>query len=306
MNPGSVMIYRVIAGDTLRKIARKFRRSVGELLLANPQLTPKQGRDPDVIYPDEEITIAAPRFNLTIAETTAVQGCMMTQTQMAEQTSKPKRKNNDKVYAIVVADRVVGDYLFGIYHYSIQLWQYDNEIGEDDEMSLGDLNFKGGSALKQASIELLRNNNNWKVWKYQNTDWKVRGVSISVIHFSDRSDKLAIIKEGDKREVLAVWQSIERLASSYGFAEQGGDEFTGDFKCWPDSKYQLPKETPFNNSNTFIRYLISQAGLAMKELNGFHPGEQQPEAVANIYSERPWQDSQKPPAKPNYTPNITI
>ena len=105
--------------------------------------------------------------------------------------------------------------------------------------------------------------------------------------------------QGSDKDVKAKWDLIVKNASQYGYAEQAS--FSA-FVNWPNSKYQMPGDIPFNNSNAFVRDMVSQAGITMFELNGSHPGENSPSPVPNVYGGPPWRKGQQAPPMPTSTP----
>jgi hypothetical protein len=75
------------------------------------------------------------------------------------------------------------------------------------------------------------------------------------------------------------WEVIKGLSRNYDFAEQAIlDNPPANVKKWPASKYAAFG----TNSNTFVRYIVKQAGLKMVEINnlsgiaGMHPGDMSP------------------------------
>ncbi len=207
---------------------------------------------------------------------------------------------------IAVADRAVGGTMGTFYHYSIQYWKTQCDVKLRKEMDVDDLKKIDKNASKLGSIELLRQAG-WKVWAIseggvisKKKGWKIIDTSISVIKYSDSSTNLAAIYTGDVQSVKAKWNSILYKAKTYDYAEQ--PSFNGSFMKWPNSKYQMPGDKPFNNSNTFIRYLVSSSGLLMIELGGSHPGANSPLKVPNIYGGYPWKEGQKAPSAPTTKP----
>ena len=282
--------YQVKKGDTLSSIAARHSITVGELLSVNQQLTSANGRDPNVIYPDELLTIPAPQFSSESAENNTIQACMSSSSQLDK--INDEQSKDDKVFAIVVADRVVKN-VFVAYHYSVQLWCYDGMLNNSSQMTVEELKSNVPHAKKVESIELLRDEG-WSVWEKDLKRTEVTTVSISVIYFEDTSTKLAVLKEGEESIITAKWQKLTQLARQYKFAEQGGSTFQGNFINWPNSKYQLPWDEPFNNSNTFIRDIINNAGLKMVELPGKHPGDTKPSNITSQYASVPWRTGDKP------------
>lgn len=77
--------------------------------------------------------------------------------------------------------------------------------------------------------------------------------------------KSAPIYTGTNSEVMAKWNLIMKESSSYRWAEQSA----GSTANFPQSIYGSPEYSqpfaspiPFNNSNTFARYVLSKANLS--------------------------------------------
>ncbi len=105
------------------------------------------------------------------------------------------------------------------------------------------------------------------------------------------------------QDVKTKWDSVVQNAKNYKFAEQGGTNFKGVFTNWPNSKYKMPGEgSPLNNSNTFIRTIVSESGLTMIELDGEHPGTNKPVPVKKVYGTDPWKKGSTPPPQPTSKP----
>ena len=285
--------YTVKWGDTLSQIAVDNKTSVEEILKINPEIS-----NPDFIRVGQVITIPVDKQNKESFNDDIDQSFS---TLPADAEVQPCPKDEDKKYFIAVADRSV-DYTGGLFfHYSVQFWESSGEVPLREEMTVTSLN----NATKINSIELLRNDDGWNVYVYNGKkwfsdepNWQIKGVSLSVIFFSDRSTKFAAIYKGEKQDVEKKWRDITKNAKNYGYAEQGGGSFNGRFFKWPDSKYQMPGDKPFNNSNTFIRNIIMSAGCTMMELKGSHPGNASPSKIPNKYSERPWKNGETPPPVP--------
>lgn len=111
-----------------------------------------------------------------------------------------------------------------------------------------------------------------------------------------------VLQQGVESEIESVWDNLKNIAKSYAYAEQGGDNFSGVFSNWPNSKYQMPGNSPFNNSNTFVRFSVVQAGLTMTEMGGSHPGENTPINIPDVYSDSPWREGSDPLPQPSNTP----
>ncbi len=274
-------------GNTLHGIAKANGVTLGELLAANPQFT-QGGRNPNLIVPGENVKIPEKKFS------------------QSSGLNQPVAQCPESICFVAVADRAVGGTLGMFYHYSLQYWKISPDIALNSEMEVVDVTALGASQLGQ--VELLRNNDGWDVWESKQKwfrdqrVWKEEGVSISVVHFTDSSTKLAAIHKGPCPDVKAIWDTIRQNAAQYEYAEQGGDSFTGVFKKWPNSKYQMPWDEPFNNSNTFVREMVSRAGLAMFELGGSHPGDNAPSPVLDIYGSDPWGSGQTAPPAPETAP----
>lgn len=293
--------YRVAPGDSLWSIAKAHGITLGELLTANPKLTKSHGRDPDLIFPGEHIIIPDSKFSEQADIDQTVVPCSI----LPEDKTK-KEDEEEKRFFIAVADRSVKGFLGAVNHYSIQYWRCDEEVSSKGEMSVVDLSGKYSNATKIESVELLRNTG-WEVWIYKaptfsfsaEPTWQVDDISVSVIHFSDSSENLLVLKQGSESEVKPIWDKLKKSAANYEFAEQGGENFNGNFVHWPNSKYQIPIiDSPANNSNTFARFVIGWAGLKMIELDGSHPGDDIPTNVPDIYGEAPWRAGEDPPPMP--------
>lgn len=197
---------------------------------------------------------------------------------------------------IAVADRRVDTALNpGLwYHYSIEYWLSCDDIELLKEYEASEWTKKPG-VRRIHSVELLRDNTGWRVWQQEEQQWKIKAVSVSVIQFDENSgNNLAAIFKGRPSEVRQNWRRVVDLAKAYRFAEQSG--FNGNFQNWPNSKYQMPGDDPFNNSNTFVRDVVQRAGFVMKELKGSHPGLNTPVAVPDVYGgTRPFKG---PPPQP--------
>jgi len=224
----------------------------------------------------------------------------------AEEQDKEEDKEEDKEFHfIAVADRAVDGFFGLFYHYSLQYWKTSSEVALNNEIKKEDLN----DAEKLGSTELLANKDeDWEVWVYKGKkwlldepNWKKGKVKISFIHFSDKSSKLAAVYKDSKQKVKTKWDTILKNARSYGYAEQKESSFNGNFRKWPNSKYQFAYvDKPENNSNVFVRYMVSEAGLMMFELSGNHPPKNQntPSSIPNIYSKKPWKKGEKAPPAP--------
>lgn len=111
-----------------------------------------------------------------------------------------------------------------------------------------------------------------------------------------------MFSQGSQAKISRQWKKISGGVKFYAYAEQGGSGFSGKFKKWPNSKYQLPGDKPFNNSNTFVRAMVRSGGLPMMELSGSHPGDNTPSKLVNVYSDKPWKNGQPAPPAPKNPP----
>jgi hypothetical protein len=139
---------------------------------------------------------------------------------------------------------------------------------------------KDNVAKKRESTELLADDG-WKVWRLKNgTKWKLENTKISVIHYGDNGIKFAAIYKGTPQQVKQQWAKVIQQAQGYRYAEQPG--LTGVFRNWPNSRYDTADDA--NNSNTYIRDIVTKSGMTMKELGGSHPGRNSPRPVPDDYS----------------------
>jgi hypothetical protein len=161
-------------------------------------------------------------------------------------------------------------------------------------------------ATREATIELLQYPDESSLLPYgwRREGWKdatgrkgsqyhrwIVTVGISGISYLPGTAKRFIVVKpcATKRD----WEMITKNAENYDYAEDLATlKAGGALSNWPDSKYELP---PFgNNSNSFVRFMIKQADIAIPEhfLNTFeHPG---------AYFPRPVSDSR---LTPTYNPH---
>ena len=227
--------------------------------------------------------------------------------EMGEAVAKgDEDEDKDDIYFIAIADRAVKGTIGLFYHYSIQYWKSTEDVALQSEMGADELS----GATKLSGTELIRKGG-WKVWEYEyeyeeglllSGTWHEAKCSVSVIYMYDSSNKLAAVYKGSKDEADVKWKTLINNASNYTFAEQGGDGFSGNFQNWPNSRYQMPWDKPFNNSNTFVRTMTVTSGLSMFELSGSHPGNVKPVQLPNKYSDKPWREGQSSPPRPIHKP----
>lgn len=183
---------------------------------------------------------------------------------------------------IAVGDRGVGG-VEAVYHYSLEYWDcgarfpdLHNEDGYSPEalvQKCQELNPRA-RPQKLGAVELLARTD-WMVWAGVNDvigsgrSWIQQDVWIAEIVYTGISaTELMPIYAGTKEDVETRWGEIMTLAQDYPWAEQSGFATNSTFTQWPRSMYD-PLGT---NSNTFIRYLVTSAGLKMTEMDGSHPG----------------------------------
>jgi len=191
---------------------------------------------------------------------------------------------------IAIADRPVDPLPGAIYHYSVQYWETFDCPPSNDEVSISEW-LKRHTATKRGSTELLVDEG-WKVWRLYGKKWKVESTSVSVIKYSDTGTSFSLIYLDRPELVRTMWTKILLLAKGYKYAEQDG--FAGSFKNWPNSRYDLGDDA--NNSNTYARYIVEEAGMEMHELRGQHPGRLSPQPIRDDYGGRkPFKGKTPPP-----------
>jgi hypothetical protein len=110
-------------------------------------------------------------------------------------------------------------------------------------------------------------------------------VVVSVIRYDEEAAFYMTVF--DSKSAKGRWDTILQLAKQYKYAEQADGngypvQFSGKFKNWPRSEYCLP---PGNNSNTFIRWILREAGLpGVNWGEGFNaPGADPPREPSSKY-----------------------
>ena len=170
----------------------------------------------------------------------------------------------------------------------------------------------GQGATIEASVELERSpeygnrtTQDWKVWRedYDSTPgyttqspneslWVVDRVGISYILYAKgygTGNMAAVYVNSDEPQVKMKWESMISQARSYRWASQDKNSPAN----FPNSIYGDPSvfETG-NNSNTFARYILNNAGLDSdlhSLLGGFFPGNNTPSNINNVWSGIPVQ-----------------
>jgi hypothetical protein len=133
---------------------------------------------------------------------------------------------------------------------------------------------------KVASMELLREGG-WYARGFNGKQFKTLPVDISIFVHGDSAKFYFPIYEGTDAQVAKKWKDIESFAENYKYAEQtdANGKFNGQFKKWPWSRYEnyIIDGLSVTNSNTFIQYLVAQAGLPSETLlPGWNPGNSEP------------------------------
>jgi hypothetical protein len=178
--------------------------------------------------------------------------------------------------------------------------------------SVADLISQG--ARIEASLELERSpryadraTQDWKVWAYaqgglQTSSWVVSRVGISYILYGKSygaGNIAAVFVGGETGKVKQKWDSMTSQAKSYRWASQDINKPSN----FPNSLYGDPTifGVPGNNSNTFARYILDQAGLKSdlySLLGGLFPGNNMPADVPNVWSGTPVQWNAPMPPHP--------
>jgi hypothetical protein len=157
-----------------------------------------------------------------------------------------------------------------------------------------------GLFTKTDATELLRQED----FVYTFQDGNTMELDISVVYTgTDAGQEGKVVMAGSPQTVAAKWQEILYAAASYGYAEQGGivapgsppPPFTGPCRNLPDSMYCMPKiprlvgsDPQFNNSNTYVRWLMNEVSLSMPRFDVGLPGSDLP--VSMRPSDDSWTD----------------
>jgi RHS repeat-associated protein len=207
---------------------------------------------------------------------------------------------------IAITDRIAVSWPF--YHYAVEkITGCCPEQGKEEDYSeaLGD------DASSAAKVELLniqgftadhygsyRSRFGHPSRRRSRLEWRRVALSpngISFVHYDvyeSESRKFINIFDGDSEEVDQKWASITAQAGSYQYAEQApaGSRIAANqvssFSNFPYSLY----DAFGNNSNTFVRHVVTSAGLQMSEISGSHPGNNQPDS--NNFDWSKWKNPQ--------------
>jgi hypothetical protein len=125
---------------------------------------------------------------------------------------------------------------------------------------------------------------NWYAGSDSYLGKRFKNLWISYIkNVTNKGKESAPIFEGKRDEVIQKWNKIMASSSSYKWAEQS----EGTTSNFPQSIYGNPEYSqplaspiPFNNSNTFARYVLSNASLSSEVMTSHEfPGNHQPRDV---------------------------
>ncbi len=168
--------------------------------------------------------------------------------------------------------------LFG--HYSIEYWWTPivnmSEPRLFEELSTQTFSTMHSSCVKKESIEILNGkdrsladpNLKYHVWWWGKSKngplrWRKIAAHVATINYSDSATTMAVLVHGPDKQIKMKWEQLLSLAKNYRYAEQSG--FNGSFRHWPRSEYRVVDGDgtfdnvviqDFNDSNTFIRYLM--------------------------------------------------
>lgn len=192
---------------------------------------------------------------------------------------------------IAITDRIAVSWPF--YHYAIEKIEgccpkrgeetsYSDTINEEttSEGKVELLNITGFTAENYRRKRLGPPHRTIKFkWGWQRVSLSPNGISF--VHYDvyeKSSRKFVNVFDGKPSEVKKKWKTIISLAKSYAYAEQGtsGERIEprdAKFTRFPKSLYNAFG----NNSNTFVRTIVTDSGVGMQELSGWHPGNQRPD-----------------------------
>ena len=183
-------------------------------------------------------------------------------------------------YFIAVADRPVAAAGYSEYrHYSVELWKSTNPFPAGDLRNPAGYSRPAivamcGGASQVMGMEELPDPG-WTAWAgvpqlTGGKAWEQVPVEISVVKAGlgmiDAATCIMPIDEGTFQEESQKFLAITNAAEHYPWAEWGG--FAGNFSRWPGSLYVAYQ----TNSNTFIQYVVTRAGLPWTPMEGNHWG----------------------------------
>ena len=180
----------------------------------------------------------------------------------------------------------------GVRHLSLELWKAAAvdlpPIGTD--LSNKDLAKCKAQHLSSIQIEV---DTKWQAWTWSvdkgaggDRSWQCKTVWVSYLNIGMPTESLngaakpathLTVFVGKKSDVEEQWNVLTKISQQYAFLERPGyetDNLGQAFRNWPRSYYNTEPlvMADSNNSNTFRRYLLVEAGLPQKEPSGVYPG----------------------------------
>jgi len=172
---------------------------------------------------------------------------------------------------IVMADRPVGGTAGAFNHYAIEKWKDCPEKNSQVSIAAWKTQNPGSKAIDK--LELL--NTKGYTAMHLKIVWKRRKIGVSVIFQGfqgAKSVEMANVYDQSDGEVDQKWAEIQRKSASYEYAEQASGGGPPDpLKNFPASVYRLTE----NNSNIYVREMMSRTSIPAFELSGSHPGKMQ-------------------------------
>ena len=177
--------------------------------------------------------------------------------------------------------------------------EYFDENGSSKAVLNQEFTSPPEGASREATIELLQypEDSSQLPYGWRREGWRdaaagkgrryhrwIETVGISGISYEKGTAKRFIVVKpcATKKD----WEKITRNAQSYSYAESLATlELGGSLSRWPNSKYEFPPNG--NNSNTFVRFMLKQADIAIPEpfMGTFqHPGAYFPSPVSDSRS----------------------
>lgn len=179
---------------------------------------------------------------------------------------------------------------------TVLYWESDCEIPDNEEFDdsfLTDWSFANVS-LKH-SIELIGDFGVWEVDRRSRhrhdrvqvgDGWHTEPFAVSIIDIDLRDwetfkvayqPSIGSSLSQQQQDVENKWNEIENHVNSYPYAEHSRNS-----QPQIDSKYFLPSPVgspPYNNSNSFVRWVMNESSIPMPNLAGVFPGANLPADV---------------------------